>query len=64
MKNKLMQKYISDVNRQGLKSVIVEASSPEEALDKLIKEWGEENIIIPPEPAISREQVDSIESGW
>ncbi|MEG4273827.1 MULTISPECIES: hypothetical protein [unclassified Microcoleus] len=57
-------KFVADVNRLGLKSVIVEASSEEEALNKLIEEWGEENIIIPPEPVVSQEQIDSIESSW
>lgn len=57
-------KFVADVNRLGLKSVIVEASSEEEALNKLIEEWGEENIIIPPEPVVSQERIDSIESSW
>lgn len=57
-------KYIADVNRQGLKTIVVEASSPEEALDKLIQEWGESNIIIPPHLPDSQEQLDSIESAW
>lgn len=58
------QKYIADVNRLGLKSVVVEAFSSEEALKKLIEKWGEENIIIPPAPAVSQEQIDLIESSW
>lgn len=62
--NEQQQKYVADVNRLGLKSVVVEASSPEEALEKLIEEWGEENIIISPAPAVSQEQLDSIESSW
>ena len=58
------QKYVADVSRQGLKTVVVEASSREEALDKLTKEWGRENIIIPPQLVNSQEQVDAIESAW
>ncbi len=57
-------KYIADVNKMGLKTVVVEASSEEEALGRLIQEWGENNIIIPPHLPESQEQLDSIESGW
>lgn len=62
--NEQQQKYVADVNRIGPKSVIVEASSSEEALEKLTEEWGEENIIIPPSPALSQEQINAVESSW
>lgn len=56
------QKYIADVNRLGSKTVVVEAASEEEALAKLVAEWGEQNIIIPPHLPTSQAQLDSIES--
>jgi hypothetical protein len=59
-----MTKYIADVNKLGNKMIVVEASSEEEALEKLEQEWGEENIIISPQLATSQSQVDSIESTW
>ncbi|MEG4286279.1 hypothetical protein QUB68_24420 [Microcoleus sp. A006_D1] len=56
-----MPKYIADVNRQGLKTIVVEASSEEEALDKLEKEW-EGKIIIPPHLAQSQQHLEAVES--
>ena len=56
-----MTKYLADVNRQGDKTIIVKASSPEEALEKLEEKWGEKNIIIPPHLPESKEHLEAVE---
>lgn len=55
-------KYVADVNKLGLKTIIVEAFSPEEALAKLEEDWGAANIIIPPQLPVSQGQIDAIQS--
>ena len=60
--NMELTKYVADVNKLGCKTIIVKASSPEEALTILEKEWGAENIIIPPQLPVSQEQIDAIEA--
>lgn len=52
--------YLADVNKQGLKTIIVEATSEDEALRKLIEEWGEDNIIIPPHESDCQERIEAV----
>lgn len=63
-----MNEYLVDVNKMGLKTIIIEANSKDEALEKVIEEWGEENIIIPPHESDCQERIDSIKAenqcGW
>lgn len=54
--------YLADVNKQGLKTIVITADSEEEALDKAIEEWGEENIIIPPHESDCLERIDSVKN--
>jgi len=56
--------YLADVNKVGLKTIIVEATSEEEALEILIAEWGEENIIIPPHESDCPERIEAVRAGY
>lgn len=56
-----MTKYLADVNKQGLKTIVITADSEEEALHKAIEEWGEKNIIIPPHKPDCLERLQSVE---
>ncbi len=56
--------YLADVNKVGLKTIIVEATSEEEALEILIEEWGEDNIIIPPHKSDCQERIEAIRAEY
>jgi len=57
-------KFLCDVKKLGLKTIIIEAKDEDEALKIAIAKWGEENIIIPPHESDCPERIDSIESDW
>ena len=48
----------------GNKTVIVEATSEDEALAILIEEWGEENIIIPPHESDCPERIEAVRADY
>lgn len=56
--------YLADVNKVGNKTVIVEATSEDEALAILIEEWGEENIIIPPHESDCPERLEAVRADY
>jgi hypothetical protein len=56
--------YLADVNKLGQKTVIVEATSEDEALEILIEEWGEDNIIIPPHKSDCQERIEAVRSEY
>ena len=56
--------YLADVNKMGNKTVIVEATSEDEALAILIEEWGEENIIIPPHESDCPERIEAVRADY
>lgn len=56
--------YLADVNKMGNKTIIVEATSEDEALKKIIEEWGEGNIIIPPHESDCPERLEAIRADY
>jgi hypothetical protein len=57
-------KFLCDVNKPGLKTIVIEAKSEKEALEIAIAKWGEENIIIPPHESDCLERIESVEQDW